>query len=266
MSQRLRSTFFIVFGLTSIMFQSTLNYIQFQVSVPSQREGLINLLKNAEKQAKTDERILYLTQCRRRQVCPSFLNNCLQSARYVLGDSGKMRHINETYLQKCLSECIKTTNRRQAYLRREHNRLIQTSESLPLFHWTVEKCNALYQQERLLASRRLSKKFAKLTTDKYKRDEEEGTREGGSIQKDGQQTHGHAKRAPMTRQTATAPSRRTATSSYGRTRTRRRRGKTLQGSQIKKRTSQRCGKTLWRRQAQDMTMTSQMYGMMLLRR
>ena len=130
---------------------------------------------------------MYLTQCRRRQICPKFLTNCLQSARHVSGDNGKMKNINETYLQKCLNECIKTTYRRQAYLRREHNRLVHSSQNLPLFHWTLEKCFLLYQHERFVTNKKLSKKFAKLTGEILFQGDRQTASDGGQIQEEEQE-------------------------------------------------------------------------------
>ena len=153
------------------MFSTTLNHLKVKTTSPSQRESLVNLLKNAEKQAKTDERILFLTKCRKKEVCPRFLTDCLQSAKYVLGDSGRMRSINDMYLHKCLNECIKSTYRRQAYLQREHKRLCHEAHNLPLFHWTMERCNVLYHQERLKTNETLSKKLRRLIADKEQHDD-----------------------------------------------------------------------------------------------
>ena len=65
MSRRLSFHIFIFYSW--LMFSTTLNHLKVKTTSPSQRESLVNLLKNAEKQAKTDERILFLTKCRKKK-------------------------------------------------------------------------------------------------------------------------------------------------------------------------------------------------------
>ena len=44
----------------------------------NRREILVRLAKNSEKQAKTDERITFLTQCRKKSLIPKFISNAIK--------------------------------------------------------------------------------------------------------------------------------------------------------------------------------------------
>ena len=148
------------------MLTNSISFLKTEEPTSSRRGVLIKMLKNAEKQAKNDEKIQFLTSCRKAKVTPSFIDNCLKSSIYVLGNDRGMRRINEDYRRRTMNETIKSAHRYRAFLLREHRRIMFEAQDFRLFKWTVGRSQDIYHEERMSSNRRLSKKFTNLLRQK----------------------------------------------------------------------------------------------------
>ena len=74
-----------------MLIQQVLHHIIFAEPSTSRRQALIQTVTNAEKQAKIDSRISFLVQCRRANVTPKFLRNCISTI--TLGSSEGIKKI-----------------------------------------------------------------------------------------------------------------------------------------------------------------------------
>ena len=70
----------------STMLKNGIHYLKEFEPASSRRGLLIKILKNSEKQAKNDEKIQFLTSCRRADITPKFIQNCLSASLYALGN------------------------------------------------------------------------------------------------------------------------------------------------------------------------------------
>ena len=50
----------------------------------NRREALVRTVINAEKQAKTNERIRFLLECKREAVFPKFITNSVRNVSYII--------------------------------------------------------------------------------------------------------------------------------------------------------------------------------------
>ena len=146
----------------SNMLSNSISFLKLNEPFSSRRGVLIQILKNSEKQANNDEKIQFLTSCRHAKVNPKFIENCIKTSIYALGNKRGMRNIHEDYLRRTLSEAIKSAYRYRAYLLREQSRLTTTAQDYRLFVWTTERSSCIYAKIRMSVHTRLVKKFTNL--------------------------------------------------------------------------------------------------------
>ena len=145
-----------------IMLNYSIQFLKIHEPVSSRRGLLINILKNCEKQAKNDERIDFLVNCRKAKVTPKCIQNCLQASIRTLGNCRGMKNIHEDFQRKTLNELVRSSHRKKAYLLREHARLINEARLLSGFKWTEKQCFLIYQEVRTSTHKKLVKKFNSL--------------------------------------------------------------------------------------------------------
>ena len=87
------------------MLKEAISYICSNDNNFSRRDVLIETLKNAEKQARFDERLTFLCECRRSQVYPNFIDSllhCFKFHRVVFSINGGARISCHVRLFWCL--------------------------------------------------------------------------------------------------------------------------------------------------------------------
>ena len=67
-----------------IMLKNTIAYLQHVETDSNRREAMVRTVINAEKQAKTDERIRFLLECKRASVYPRFITNSVRNVSKML--------------------------------------------------------------------------------------------------------------------------------------------------------------------------------------
>ena len=76
------------------------------------KEVLIKTIKNAEKQATTQERLNFLIQCRRNYLTPNFIKNSLRSTEQIFSPSRSFEKRRNAFCRNLLNEAIQATHRR----------------------------------------------------------------------------------------------------------------------------------------------------------
>ena len=123
--------------ICNTMLSTSISILKNVEPVSSRRGVLIQMLKNSEKQAKNDEKIQFLTACRKTKITPNFITNCLKTSVQVLGNTKGMRTVHNDYLRRTLNEVIKSSHRYRAFLLREHKRLSNESNGFDLHLWCI---------------------------------------------------------------------------------------------------------------------------------
>ena len=87
------------------------------------REALVRIVINADKTAKTDERIQFLTRCKRAGLCPKFITQSVRNISYVYKNSPLIEKRREVFCKQLLNESIRDAFRTKAFRHREGKRL-----------------------------------------------------------------------------------------------------------------------------------------------
>ena len=91
----------------------------------NRREALVRTLVNAEKQAKTNQRIRFLLDCKRASVYPRFITNSVRNVSYMFKNSSTVEKRRQAFFRQLLNESIRDAFRTQAFRLREGKRLQQ---------------------------------------------------------------------------------------------------------------------------------------------
>ena len=152
----------LIFLTISIMLKTTIAYLQDIEKDFNRREALVRTIINADKQAKTDERIRFLLECRRASVLPRFISNSVKNISYVFKHSAVVETHRYNFCRRLLNESIKDAFRTKAFRLRESRRLHQETAHHHLHHEVLNLAHEVYEDSRLLSAATLSKKFIRL--------------------------------------------------------------------------------------------------------
>ena len=158
------STGYISLYIIFIMLITTIRQICSQENNFSRRDVLIQTLKNVEKQARYEERLAFLFQCRRSRVFPKFIQSLANPTLTVFRPTVTLSKRLNTFQKELLNEAIQDTSRTLAFLNRENRRLSLTrnEQQHPLNSWTVTMALRIYEAKKAELSKHLHTKFSKL--------------------------------------------------------------------------------------------------------
>ena len=107
------------------MSRTSIAYLQDIENDFNRREALVQTITNADKQAKTDERIRFLLECRRASVWPRFISNNVKIISYVYKHSAVIETHRDNFCPRLLNEPIKDAFCTKTFRLRESMRLHQ---------------------------------------------------------------------------------------------------------------------------------------------
>ena len=130
----------------------------------SRRDVLIQTIKNAEKQARYEERLSFLCECRRSKVYPKFNQSLVSSSTRVFRPTATLTRRLNTYKKEMLNEAIQDTSRTLAFLQREQRRLAAArgDQQHPLTSWTEAMANRIYGAKKAELKQHLCRKLSRL--------------------------------------------------------------------------------------------------------
>ena len=109
---------------------------------------LIQNLKLAEKLAKTNLRIEFLTACRRSHLTPRFIQDSLKAVRYNFSELKNFNKKHSDFTKYLLNGSISAAFEEKAYLERKQKRLYEDLCNLGLdqnrFSWIKTKCRDVF--------------------------------------------------------------------------------------------------------------------------
>ena len=144
------------------MLKHAIAYIQQLEQDFNRREALVRTVINADKQAKVNERIRFLLECKRASLYPRFISNSVHNVSYMFKNNATVERHRQVFCRQLLNEAIKEAFRTQAFRIRESKRLQRV---LVQHHWQrlVEQlANEVYEDARQKSSTTLKKKFLDL--------------------------------------------------------------------------------------------------------
>ena len=152
-----------------IMLISTIHKLCLQENNFSRRDVLVQTLKNAEKQARYEERQFFLCECRRSQLYPNFILSLTNPTERVYRPTATLTRRLNGHRKELLNEAIQDTSRTLAFLHREQRRLsmARSDQKHPLNTWTEEMAHKIYAARREELRVHLRFKLSKLS-DKMK--------------------------------------------------------------------------------------------------
>ena len=121
--------------------------------------ALIEILKTAIKEAKTEERIVFLLECKRAKIIPKFIQNTTKHARKI-SDDGRYQKKVDRFSFTALTEAIQDAFRHRAFLWRQKRRLLKevTDIQHPLVQRTLNEASRLFWTTVEESRRKLRKK------------------------------------------------------------------------------------------------------------
>ena len=154
------------FLISFIMLISTIHKLCLQDNNFSRRDVLIQTLENAEKQARYEERLSFLCQCRRSQVYPNFIRSLTKPTERVYRPTATLTRRLHGYKKALLNEAIQDTSRTLAFLHREQKRLsvARRDQNHPLNMWAEEMAHKIYAGKKEELRHHLHLKFSKAIT------------------------------------------------------------------------------------------------------
>ena len=153
------------------------------------KEVLIKTIKNAEKQATTQERLNFLIRCRRSDLTPNFIKNSLRSTEKIFTPSRSFVKRRDNFCRTLLNEAIQATHRNRAFLRRESARLSRERKrnfNSPLTGWVEQQSLMIFHETAVTCHQRLAAKFRALCDKKSEHNE--------NMNRQQQQHHHHQQR------------------------------------------------------------------------
>ena len=160
-SMRLRS--FIVYFVLIIM--SLNQALSFIIRHKHDRtQALVEILKNSVKEANTQERIIFLLECKRANIIPRFIGNTTKNARKLSKNESFQRRVDR-FSFTVLNEALRDAYRHRAFLWRQRRRLLTEVSGIrhPLIEWTLQEAQRLFWSAIQQNRKKLEKKFSKLT-------------------------------------------------------------------------------------------------------
>ena len=124
----------------------------------------MEVLKNSTKEAATQERIIFLLECKKASIIPKFIQNTTKNARMISKNHDYQRKV-DLFSLSVLKETLQDAFRHQAFLWRQKRRLLQELSGMkhPLVQWTLQEAQrpfwATIEQDRA----RLQRKYDKLS-------------------------------------------------------------------------------------------------------
>ena len=134
--------------------------------------ALIEILKTAIKEAKTEERIVFLLECKRAKIIPKFMQNTTKHVRKI-SDDGRYQKKVDRFSFTALTEAIQDAFRHRAFLWRQKRRLLKevTDIQHPLVQQTLNEASRLFWTTVEESRRKLRKKYEKLAAYQLKQSE-----------------------------------------------------------------------------------------------
>ena len=157
-----------------MIFLITLNSIYDCRINDDHKEALIKTIKNAEKEAKMQERLLFLIECRKEGIIPKFITDGIRTVGKIFRQSVSLETKQQTFCRQLLNEAISETHRTLAYLHREYHRLSHKRREYthPVTGWTEEQAIHIYEETTMACRQRLTKKFRGLMAERDKQHEQ----------------------------------------------------------------------------------------------
>ena len=150
-----------------MLFLTTLNSINDCGIRNDHKQALIKTIKNAEKEAKMQERLTFLIKCRREGIVPRFIADSISAVNKIFTCRDSLENRKRAFCRQLLSEAISETHRMIAYLHREYRRLSHRREdySHPITSWTEGRAIHIYRETAVFCRQRLIKKFRGLVAE-----------------------------------------------------------------------------------------------------
>ena len=128
------------------------------------KEVLIKTIKNAEKQAITQERLNFLIHCRRNNLTPNFIKNSLRPTDKIFAPSRSFVRRRDSFYRDLLNEAIQGAHRTRAFLLRESTRLAngRRAYNCPLTRWVERQAAMIFKETAETCHQRLHKKIMTL--------------------------------------------------------------------------------------------------------
>ena len=157
--------FYYIIIIILIMLKYAIASLQHVEKDFNRREALIRIVVNADKEAKTSERIRFLLECKRASVFPKFISNSVRNVSYMFKNRAAVEQRRKVFCRQLLNEAIKEAFRTQAYRLRERKRL----QRVAVHHfWHRLACafaEHVYEEARVTSAAVLKKKFQDLCRD-----------------------------------------------------------------------------------------------------
>ena len=128
----------------------------------NRREAMVRTVINAQKQAKTSERIRFLLECKRAKLYPTFITNSVRNISYKYKKNAVVEKRREVFCRQLLNESIKEAFRTQAFRLRESRRLQREVAVHPRHGLVHYLASEVYEEARQASAATLSKKFHRL--------------------------------------------------------------------------------------------------------
>ena len=128
----------------------------------NRREALVRTICNAKKQAKTNERIRFLLECKRASVYPRFIQDSIRSVSNVFRNNSFVKKRLDILCRQLLNESIKDAFRTAAFLLRECKRLQREVSHHHLQKLVINMAHDIYADTQQSSAVTLRKKFRNL--------------------------------------------------------------------------------------------------------
>ena len=157
-SMRLRFfTFCLIMSL-----KQALSFIIKQKS--NHTSALVEILKSSVKEAHTQERIIFLLECKKAKIIPTFIQNSIKNTRKNSRNDTFQKKV-DSFSLTALKEALRDAFRHRAFLWRQRRRLLDEVCGIrhPLIQWTLKEAEKLFWKTTEEDRRSLKKKYDKLS-------------------------------------------------------------------------------------------------------
>ena len=170
MSMRLRFSK-IIFYILIMSLKNALSFIIKQKT--NHTSALIETLKNSVKQAHTQERIIFLLECKKASIVPNFIQSATKNARKISKNDGFQKKVDR-FSMTALNEALQDAFRHRAFLWRQKQRLMKEASCIkhPLMQWTLREAKLLFWKTVEQDRRRLQKKYINISQGHPRRDKQ----------------------------------------------------------------------------------------------
>ena len=150
-----------------MMLKNAIAYIQQLEQDFNRREALVRIVINADKTAKTNERIRFLLQCKRAGLYPRFITQSVRNISYVFKNNLVIEKRREAFCRQLLNESIKEAFRTQAFRHREYNRLHREATHHQHCDLVFHLASEVYEHTSITTVKTHRKKFSSLYHERY---------------------------------------------------------------------------------------------------